>query len=767
MRKRVKKGTSKTTTQKALRQSILVPLKDAREHRSSDNRFAEAKDRFDEQIKGQSRLKQSPVTVDGKTLYDIPIRNEKGERLEEYYKWQFISAMIDSGLCFKDYIGAEVWFPKGTPGAQPIKIDMCIFDSKDWLSKYLVYRSTGDREALDYLRKHCVAVVDFKRKEEDREKVFTEQLRAYMREPDSQYILGAIYEAERLFLFQNVNGDIRRYDDAKQNNQKPKAYERYSLHLADAYSLIPSHDELLAHINRPTLVNRSSRTIADLGVVTRIASVQVTDALNHILRTLDKYSLIDERGYRILIQTLALKIFDEKTNERFPDKLLQFYIEEDEKIFRTLNEQPIQDFIRRLEGIWAEAETRYSKILKEKFINFKSANHVRAVVSIVEAFQDYSFVRSADTDLYQLVFYSFAGEFKKQEKAQFLTPLELIRFLVQIVNPRGPDTVLDPCVGIADFLSLAYVHSNPKLDDNNLWGVDNDDSMIMLATLNMLLNGDGRAHLLFAPDKGSINQKIDRSGGLVTLIPELHRGGKWDNWKDETSLMKYSVVLTNPPFGKGRSYQIKNPQDREVIELYDLWNRYCGLPSTTEETNMEAEAESGESDRKPSKQTAIDLGVIFLENAYRMLDENGRLGIVLSNSIAAIDAWKFVRDWLTKRMRIVAIFDLPPNVFAEVDVKTTLVVAYKPSKEELERLIADNYQVFPKNITRIGYVKSSVKRNTVFLPQWKLDPNTFEVVVDKKGENVKDEEFSQVVQEFRNWAKSQEETLYRLFVGEN
>lgn len=45
----------------------------------------------------------------------------------------------------------------------------------------------------------------------------------------------------------------------------------------------------------------------------------------------------------------------------------------------------------------------------------------------------------------------------------------------------------------------------------------------------------------------------------------------------------------------------------------------------------------------------IDLGLIFLENAYRILKQNGRLGIVLSNSIASIDRWEQARKWLIEK----------------------------------------------------------------------------------------------------------------------
>ncbi len=70
------------------------------------------------------------------------------------------------------------------------------------------------------------------------------------------------------------------------------------------------------------------------------------------------------------------------------------------------------------------------------------------------------------------------------------------------------------------------------------------------------------------------------------------------------------------------------------------------------------------------------------------------MGIVLSNSIASIDAHKIAREWLMEKMRIVAIFDLPSNVFAETGVNTTIIVAYKPKKEKLLELKKANYEVF-------------------------------------------------------------------------
>ena len=163
---------------------------------------------------------------------------------------------------------------------------------------------------------------------------------------------------------------------------------------------------------------------------------------------------------------------------------------------------------------------------------------------------------------------------------------------------------------------------------------------------------------------------------------------------------------------------------------------------------------------------ALDLGIVFLENAYRCLKEEGRLGIVLSNSIASINRWTRVREWLMERMRIVALFDLPANVFAETGVNTSILIAYKPKPAALKRLNASGYSIFVRDIQRVGYEKRTSKRNVFFNPLYQIDETTFDIRVNEHGEPVLDEEFTDTLGEFRQWSRGQEKTLQDLFVTE-
>ncbi|OUI78043.1 restriction endonuclease subunit M [Commensalibacter intestini] len=675
-------------------------------------------------------------------------KKKNGELNEEYYKWQFLYALVYSGLVQKDYIGTELSFPKGNKNSAPLKIDGAIFDDISWFNKYRDYHTNGNLESLEWLRNHLIAVIEFKKEDNKNiSEVWDKQLKAYLKESQRKFCLGILYDTERLYLFRKYDNKFTRYsEDYNVKGQDSKTKE-LSLHLPDPYFNIPNFNQLLEYACAKS-IDKSSRSIKDLYIISGVNSIQINDSMSSILQTLDKVGMVNQRGFEILIQILSLKIYDEKNNERYPNSHLKFYITDSEKKYSNLSDDSIQQFINRFGLLKDDASGEYYRILNDNVLDTKNENHIKILIEVVSQFQDYSFVNSHKTDLYQLVFHKFAAPFSKEQNAQFVTPLPIIDFLVNIVNPRNGETVIDPTVGIADFLSVSYVNSNSKLDDSNIFGMDIDAQMVMLATLNMLLNGDGNSKIEAKSGYGSLLSKFDAQGNIIELIPSMNESGNWDKRADNKILKKFDVVLTNPPFGENRSFKIKTDKDLEVINCYELWGLY-----------------NNSGGKKNKNQTGkIDLGVIFLENAYRILKENGRIGIVLSNSIASIDTHKIARQWLMKNMRIVAIFDLPDNVFAETGVNTTIIVAYKPSKAELLKLQNQNYQIFCKDVQKIGYEVKTSKRVKTFSPLYKINYNNFEIEIDNDGNPLLDEDFTQIVSDFKQWCLGQEKQLQDIFI---
>lgn len=667
---------------------------------------------------------------------------KNGSFNEQYYKWQFLNCFIEAGLCSKDYIGTEVNFPKGNKGSAMIKLDGAIFDDKTWFEHYQAFHSKKDDSKWDeanWLKEHLLCAIEFKKEgSKDIKGTFNSQLKAYMNESSKNIVFGILYDEGRLYLFKSNGKKYFRLSDEFNNENKGKIEPTYDI--PDSYNNLLSFEEMLNYDSvRKVIVDYSGRKVSELGVISKTDSKRLNDALYQILHTMDKCGLVNQKGYNILIQLLALKIYDEKNNSND----LKYYINPNEANYKELIEDNLQEFLKRIEQIRIKAKTQYKKILNENYFDNKNENQVKVVIEIVKQFQNYSFTNSERNNLYQLVFYRFASQFSKADNAQFITPLQIIDFIVDMINPKHNESIIDPTVGIADFLSVSYVKSNGTLDDKNFYGLDIDEDMVKLATLNMLLNGDGNATIEVQSDGlGSINTKFDDEGNLVKLIPKTEKqdhnyNGNWDNRVDGKYLKKFDIVLTNPPFGEARSW-IPSGDDKNIAECYELWNRY--------------------------KQTKIDLGVIFLENAVRILSKNGRMAIVLSNSIASIDAHKEARKWLCENMRIVAIIDLPANIFAEAGVSPTIIFAYKPSHDELKKLKSNNYQVFSKEIKKVGYEVKTKNKVKCFETQYKLNPETFEKEINDDGTAKLDEEFTETVESFKQWCNRQEDTLKKLFL---
>lgn len=681
------------------------------------------------------------LTTDKK---ETDLFKKDGSHNEQYYKWQLLYSIIGAGLCSKDFIGTEIQFPKGNKNSKPIKLDGAIFDDKTWFDHYKTLHTKKDDskwDELNWLKDHLICAIETKKENsKDIKGVFNSQLKAYMNEGTKDVVFGILYDEERMYLFKQEGKKYYRLSDEFNIETKSGSIEP-TFDVPDPYANLLSFNEMIDYdADKKTITDYSKRSLTDLGIISKTDSRKLNDALYQILHTMDKCGLVNQKGYNILIQLLALKIYDEKHN----DGNLKYYINPNEANFNNLTDDCIQEFLDRIEDLRKSAKTSYTKILSENYFDSGNLNQVKVVMQIVKQFQNYSFTHSERNNLYQLVFYEFASQFSKADNAQFITPLQIIDFIVDMVNPKHNESIIDPTVGIADFLSVSYVKSNGKLDDNNVYGMDIDEDMVKLATLNMLLNGDGNATIEAQSDGlGSIKSKYSDTGEIIQLIPKTEKrdnnyNGNWDERTDKKNLKKFDVVLTNPPFGDARSW-IPSYEDENIAECYELWNRY--------------------------NQTKIDLGVIFLENAVRILKENGRMAIVLSNSIASIDAHKEARKWLCENMRIVAIIDLPPNIFAEAGVSPTIIIAYKPPKEELDKLIKSNYQVFSREIKKVGYEVKTKNKVKYFEIQYKLNYQTFEKEINQDGTAKLDEEFTETVADFKKWCNYQEDTLRNLFLG--
>jgi type I restriction enzyme M protein len=170
----------------------------------------------------------------------------------------------------KDYIGTEVYFPKGNKNSAPIKFDGTIFDDINWFEYYKDYHKNKNQEALDWLRKHIIAVIEIKKENsKDVETVWNQQLKPALKESENDFCLGILYDAERLYLFKKQNGKFIRLNEGYNAKKEESQTKDLQLHLTDSYITIPTYGQLYQKIYNPK-IDRSKRTIDDLEIISGV-----------------------------------------------------------------------------------------------------------------------------------------------------------------------------------------------------------------------------------------------------------------------------------------------------------------------------------------------------------------------------------------------------------------------------------------------------------------------------------------------------------------
>jgi len=138
------------------------------------------------------------------------------------------------------------------------------------------------------------------------------------------------------------------------------------------------------------------------------------------------------------------------------------------------------------------------------------------------------------------------------QNGEFYTPRPVVQFMVNAVNPRLGETILDPACGTGGFLASALDHlkkqcktagDQRRLQRESLFGIEAKPLPYLLCQMNLLLHG------LEYPN-------IDPLNALRFPLREIGEKDRVD------------VILTNPPFGgeEEKGIQGNFPEDKKTSE---------------------------------------------------------------------------------------------------------------------------------------------------------------------------------------------------------
>ncbi|UGV41414.1 SAM-dependent DNA methyltransferase [Methanococcoides orientis] len=194
-------------------------------------------------------------------------------------------------------------------------------------------------------------------------------------------------------------------------------------------------------------------------------------------------------------------------------------------------------------------------VFEDSYNYMKNGTLIRQMANKIN---EIDFNASNDRHLFGDVYEKILKDLQSAGNAgEFYTPRAVTEFMVQMVNPKIGEKLLDPACGTGGFLKSSIEHLRDKVENvedeqilqNSIHGVEKKPLPHLLCITNMLLHGIENP------------AQIHRDNSLARPLRDYNPSDKVD------------VIITNPPFGGTEEDGIEsgfptNYQTRETADLF-------------------------------------------------------------------------------------------------------------------------------------------------------------------------------------------------------
>ncbi|GHV15411.1 restriction endonuclease subunit M [Bacteroidia bacterium] len=415
-----------------------------------------------------------------------------------------------------------------------------------------------------------------------------------------------------------------------------------------------------------------------------------------------------------LLNLIFCKIYDEK-RKFMPSKDGMSYRR---KFWVGVKEQNskegLEAIAKRIKGIFDELMG--DDLFKEVFEgNERIGLSDKGLAYVASELAKYSFL-DATVDVKGTAYETIVSNTLKQAQGQFFTPRNIIKCMVEMLDPEENMRVLDPACGSGGFLVMVLDHvrkkiaarENPNLKglyleetynskeindlvkdyaERMIFGFDFDRDLKKAARMNMVMAGDGHANIF------NINS-LDYPNGpkteeLEKIKETIQRSiqtsyDRNDPFETDDAREKFDLIFTNPPFGA------KVTVDKEISKRYALGHNWSKDTYGNFQKGNESSSEAPE--------------VLFIEQCYNFLKPGGRMAIVLPDGILGNPNTEYVRAWILERFKLLASIDLPVEAFLpQVGVQASLLFLQKKTSRERDAAqTSEDYEVFMAIAEAVG-----------------------------------------------------------------
>ncbi len=380
----------------------------------------------------------------------------------------------------------------------------------------------------------------------------------------------------------------------------------------------------------------------------------------------------DETLAQEIINLLFCKILDEQ--ETGPEETVTF---------RAGVDEAADDVKARINGLFASVKTAiYDDVFTNTDTITLDAESVRYVVGELQNYCVMDAHRDAIGDAFEV----FIGPALRGAEGQFFTPRNVVKMVVDILDPKPGEQIIDPACGSGGFLITALGHvwrevqreANLKnwseqqrlqrelrVASNCFHGIDKDSFLAKVSKAHMALIGDGR-------------------GGVFcenSLLPPTEWGAVTQT---KIKIGTFDVVITNPPFGT--KIPIKGEALLSQYELGHKWSR---------------NRKTKEPERMPTLVDKRSPQILFLERCLQLLKPGGRMGIVLPESILGNPSYEYLISFIQENTVVRGVVTMPEPLFktsGKGGTHTKVAVLFLE-----KRKAGKDYQTFMSDVKWCGH----------------------------------------------------------------
>jgi type I restriction enzyme M protein len=310
----------------------------------------------------------------------------------------------------------------------------------------------------------------------------------------------------------------------------------------------------------------------------------------------------------------------------------------------------------RIEELFSEVKKQYPNIFRG---NEEISLSDRALAFIVSELAKYDFTRT-DVDAKGVAYQELVGVNLRGDRGQYFTPRGVVKLVVEMLDPKEDERILDPACGTGGFLVATIGHMLKKFRDelniqpenestsdfltvyerlreyatDKVYGSDFDPFLLRASQMNMVMAGDGRGH------NYHLNSLEFPNGHLIEHIEqeeERLKIKKGDGIRKQLNLGTFDIVMTNPPFGSDIPITDKN-----ILKEFELAH------------NWESDGEGGFRNTGVAK-GSVAPEILFIERCIKWLKPGtGRMGIVLPDGVLGNPAAEYIRWWIMRETQVLA-----------------------------------------------------------------------------------------------------------------